>query len=266
VFSGYFQNEKYFLHRKDEIIKLFEIDSKQRQYLQSKYDKLDNSIFLHIRLNDSINHPFHGIDYISYIKKALIYVFNMIPNIHIYIMTDDIENAIIDLKKISDGVFMLNENNYEIIKNENDINSLYLMSLCKLGGICSNSSFSWWGSYLNTNKDKIVIFPDKWMNLNWNVDIYYSGSQVMNITPNREMLRYNKKKINISDNVILRDNYKIDKELITNIKTYLTENNINSIVDLNCGMGDNLIELDNVLDSEGYDNNVHTDTFGIGKM
>jgi hypothetical protein len=142
----------------------------------------------------------------------------MIPNIHIYIMTDDIENAIIDLKKISDGVFMLNENNYEIIKNENDINSLYLMSLCKLGGICSNSSFSWWGSYLNTNKDKIVIFPDKWMNLNWNVDIYYSGSQVMNITPNREMLRYNKKKINISDNVILRDNYKIDKELITNIK------------------------------------------------
>jgi hypothetical protein len=61
------------------------------------------------------------------------------------------------------------------------LNTLYLMSLCKKGGICSNSSFSWWGGYLNTNPNKIVVFPNKWINTNYIVDIQYDGSTIIDI-------------------------------------------------------------------------------------
>lgn len=48
---------------------------------------------------------------------------------------------------------------------------LYLMSCCK-NHILANSSFSWWGAWLDNGKDKLVIAPEKWMNGRDCCDIY----------------------------------------------------------------------------------------------
>jgi hypothetical protein len=192
LFIGYFQCEKYFLHRKEEILQLFSINENIKIYLQDKYKKLENSIFLHLRLGDMVNHPFHGIDLIPYIKKSLNYIFNLMgKNINIYIMSDDIQLASRKLEQI------INTCNYIFINNENDVNTLYLMSLCKLGGICSNSSFSWWGSYLNNNPNKIVIFPNKWVNSDsYEINIYPANSIVIDIIS--EVRKY----LNLKNNCI----------------------------------------------------------------
>jgi hypothetical protein len=53
-------------------------------------------------------------------------------------------------------------NGFDIRYIERDeITSLWLMSLCNLGGICANSTFSWWGGWLNPNHKKQIFFPSR---------------------------------------------------------------------------------------------------------
>ena len=51
---------------------------------------------------------------------------------------------------------------YYINVDEDEITSMNIMKNCKYGGICANSSFSWWGGYLNTSTEKIITVPFIW--------------------------------------------------------------------------------------------------------
>lgn len=171
---GYFQNEKYFENYKKDIYNLFRMEEHRQLYLTNKYNNLNNSYFIHIRRGDYIlpENDMHNIDLIFYYKKCLQ---QLKINTNLLVFSDDIEYC-----KNMD-IFKNIPFNIIFIENENEINSIYLMSLCFLGGICSNSSYSWWGSYLNENKNKLVMFPNKWFNNDWECDIFFKGSVVVDI-------------------------------------------------------------------------------------
>lgn len=171
---GYFQNEKYFKDFKNDLLNFYKNESIISE-LRKKYVHLSHSFFIHFRRGDYAPHHLYQMNHVQYFWKSYQYILynKKIVDPHFYILSDDIEFC----KNFE--VF----NNYGMrktfVENESALNSLYLMSLCNFGGICSNSSFSWWGSYMNENPNKIVIFPDKWIEngrYGKENDVYYENS------------------------------------------------------------------------------------------
>ena len=172
LIKGYFQNEKYFINYKKEILELFQMEEFNRSYLTEKYDDLNNTFFIHIRRGDYSYLHMHNVD----MNKYYVNCFTLFkPDAKFLVFSDDI--------KYCKNLEILNKKNIKFIDElENELDSLYLMSLCYLGGIAVNSTFSWWGSYMNKNPNKFVIFPNKWFNNNWNQsDIPWKNSNIVNI-------------------------------------------------------------------------------------
>lgn len=140
---GYFQNEKYFDFCKDEFIGKLSLSFKPL---------LKNTCFIHVRRGDYLKVPLHCIDLSKYYVNAINYVQLMYKDVKFLVFSDDISWC------KSQYIFK----NCMFYENDNEVESLMMMASCEIGGICANSSFSWWGSYLNPNKNKTVIFPNRW--------------------------------------------------------------------------------------------------------
>ena len=172
LLNGFFQNEKYFIDFRNDILDLFNIEFERLTYLTNKYKYLDNSFFIHIRRGDYLIKNKLNLD--KYYEKCIKIIQEKYNNCLFYIFSDDIEYCkYCDLFK--------SINNIYYIENEDEVNSLYLMSLCYLGGICANSTFSWWGAYLNKNNDKFILFPNKWFNDNSEYDIGFEGANLISV-------------------------------------------------------------------------------------
>jgi len=130
--------------------------SKVNKEILNKIDSL-NSISIHIRQGDYITNPtfnaYYEICPMKYYEDAMDYIAMQVDNPVFFIFSDSI-----------DWVKNNMHFKYLIIYVDNkgpDHEDLYLMSKCK-HNIIANSSFSWWGAWLNENPDKIVIAPKKW--------------------------------------------------------------------------------------------------------
>lgn len=155
TYRGYMQSEKYFLHNRSLILDLFAPTQEITEYINNKYTDIlnSNSISIHVRRGDYVNlsehHPLIGNDY--YIAAAN-YITERAKVDKYVVFSDDIEycrTLFGDSKEIT------------YIEREEDYIDLYLMSFCK-HNIITNSTFSWWGAWLNQNPDKIVIAPKQW--------------------------------------------------------------------------------------------------------
>lgn len=169
--DAYLQTEKYFRHIADQIREDFTFRSDFLDPCKDIIGSLDRSpIFLHIRQSDNIGREeYHPILPISYFEDALKQFPEDTP---CFVFTDDIEWCKNE-PFFDDDRFMFNEGNerytYKTIDGTGKMQNtllpqvdLCLMSLCS-GGIIANSSFSWWGAWLQKDRGKIVApDPKKW--------------------------------------------------------------------------------------------------------
>jgi hypothetical protein len=177
LMHGYFQTEKYFLHCKADLLDKI-IDAGFLGKIQTAYPRAATSYFIHVRRGDYVEHPIYAIDYNTYLTNALAYIESKDPGKkHYYVLSNDPAYC-------KTYALLANRGNTEftVLDTLSTMDTLYLMMACAKGAICANSSFSWWGSYMNRCPDKIVCFPDVWVTKipeTTKLDVYYEGSIVI---------------------------------------------------------------------------------------
>jgi len=146
--DGYWQYHKHLTEIKDLIAN----DLKPNTPFLNKFAEYNgqNNTSLHIRRTDYVSsNGYHPVQTIEYYEEAI----NKIGDYEkLLIFSDDIEWCKENLK-FDRMVFM---------EGHDDVEDLWLMSLCK-NNIIANSSFSWWGAWLNENENKKVIAPKNWL-------------------------------------------------------------------------------------------------------
>lgn len=185
--TGYFQSEKYWKHCEALIRKTFVF--KREGIVRSNFKKLVDykkkqnphkdvvTVSIHVRRGDYLELPHHHpILSSTYYSIAIDKMRTLFPDKCLYfiIFTDDKEWCIDNFRGLKDSIVM----NIDFAQDD-----MCMMSLCD-HNIIANSSFSWWGSYLNANPNKIVIAPamDKWFGrgyAHFNLDDLYLSSWVL---------------------------------------------------------------------------------------
>jgi hypothetical protein len=151
--DGYFQSEKYFSFYRDEILNLFDIGVNYKKIIDKKYSELvlKNTCSIHVRRGDYLNHPdVHPTLTLNYYSQAISHFGDEVTFL---VFSDDINWCKENLHLLTDKLVY--------IEGNTDYQDLYLMSICKNNIIC-NSTFSWWGAWLNQNNNKKVISPSVW--------------------------------------------------------------------------------------------------------
>ncbi len=164
--DGFFQSPKYWQGYEDIIRKDFTLKNKLSQNILDLALEIKNtdSLCMHVRRGDFVGNKFHEIVGSDYYQKALNILESKTTIGKIFVFSDDIEWCK-DNMKFNYPVFFVDDS-YLGVKDEGH---LYLMSMCK-NFIIPNSTFSWWGSWLSENKNKIVICPKEW-NRDTNADM-----------------------------------------------------------------------------------------------
>lgn len=162
--TGYWQSAKYFEENWTSLSSEFDFlypPSEENLKLINILDKDYFSISLHVRRGNYANiesvNKTHGTLSLEYYEKAISYFRDLYENPTFYIFSDDIEWARLNLNIPCNTIYV------DINDDKSDYEDLRIMSLCK-HNILANSTFSWWGAYLNKNQNKVVIAPKSWFN------------------------------------------------------------------------------------------------------
>ncbi len=158
--DGYWQSYRYFE----------DISNILREEL-NPYDAMDEgdidiakkmessqSVSIHVRRGDYVTNPAaiqHGVCGLDYYKNATKYVIDHLSRAHFFVFSDDIEWSRKNLSLPGDVTYV-DHNTLSTAHQD-----LRLMSLCK-HHIMANSSFSWWGAWLNPDEQKMVVCPKQW--------------------------------------------------------------------------------------------------------
>lgn len=165
-YSGFFQSERYFKEFESEIRKQLTLSKAASPEFESFRRLIETanesriSVAIHIRRGDFLTHPDSlkniGFAPLDYFEKAISFFENKFPNVSFFVFSDDVEWAKTNIAASSPIIYVSNP-------ALSDCEELMLMSYCG-HNIISNSTFSWWSAWLNKNKNKIVVRPNRWFN------------------------------------------------------------------------------------------------------
>ena len=162
LLDGYWQTEKYFKKYRKQIFKDFSFPKKisKKNKLIIEQIRKKNSVSIHVRRGDYVTskktNRYHGVCTIAYYKKAVSLINKLVKKPWFVVFSDDPNWCKKHLPVPKNSLFVSHNT------KTNSFEDMRLMSLCK-HNIIANSSFSWWGAWLNANKNKIIIAPQKWL-------------------------------------------------------------------------------------------------------
>lgn len=159
--KGYWQSERYFA----DVVQTIRTDFTFRQPITgcnlaiAKEISICNAVSLHIRRGDYVSNPTtkatHGICQLDYYDAAIKTIARHIEAPCFFVFSDDMDWTRGNLKIPFPCKYV------DWNQGAESYNDMRLMSLCK-HHIIANSSFSWWGAWLNPRRDKLVIAPERW--------------------------------------------------------------------------------------------------------
>lgn len=158
VFDGYFQSTKNWFGFDDQIRDIFQPSQEVVDDLRSKYPQLNQpkTLSIHVRRGEYLQFPeIHPTISVEYIQEALKIIGEYST---VFIFTED------ESRWPGSRDFVMNNFSFPnvVFPNEDqDWKELYLMGLCE-NHIISNSTFSWWATFLNKNKNKKIVCPSRW--------------------------------------------------------------------------------------------------------
>lgn len=159
--EGYFQTPEYIDYFNNKNISFFNFNTELQE--NEKEILKENTIAIHIRGGDYIQNPkdkklFGDICTKEYYSSAIKYIKTKVDKPKFIVFTNDLKYAETILE--GEEFIFITWNS-----DKNSYRDMFLMTKCK-HNIIANSSFSWWGAYLNMNNPKIIIAPSKWFNSN----------------------------------------------------------------------------------------------------
>jgi hypothetical protein len=158
---GYWHNERYFADYADAVRRDFTLRvalSEKARHFQQQVTERQPSVSLHVRRGDYVRNTPEArwrldVCGVDYYRRALDFLGSKVPGPSIFVFSDEIAWVKANLK-IDNAVYVDGCADYE---------EMFLMSCCR-HHIIANSTFSWWGAWLNADKEKVVIAPKQWVN------------------------------------------------------------------------------------------------------
>lgn len=163
---GYWQNEKYFLPVREQLLKEFTLrpELSVKNTPLGKHIMSSESVAVHIRRGDNIQKPDGknptkqipqlGMVSKTYIANAIQHIQTSRPNASFFVFSDEID-------WVRDNMVFPCPVSFVDNASLSDVQQFELMSLCR-HQIIANSTFSWWAAWLNDNPEKIVCAPKQW--------------------------------------------------------------------------------------------------------
>jgi hypothetical protein len=157
---GYWQSEKYYIEFAEKIREEFTFKfpfSDKNAEIAEQISQV-NAVSLHVRRGDYVSNSknaFIGVCSLEYYEQAIAHIKTNVDSPVFFVFSDDIDWVKNNLN-LDKSTLFINHN-----KGVESYNDMRLMTLCK-HNIIANSSFSWWGAWLNTNPNKIALAPKQW--------------------------------------------------------------------------------------------------------